>query len=79
MIGGGAVSKIRTDSVPVTPAFRTVISDMVVNTFWDTSNPAEIQTIKQQTHDQIQPFRDLAPIPAGGQYLNEVLSIESIG
>lgn len=78
MVGGGVVSKVDPEAVPVTPAWRTAITDMFISTFWDSSDPAEIQAAKQQTFDLIQPFRELAPIPAGGQYLNEVTSISSI-
>lgn len=73
MVGGKGVSNVDPDATAVTPAWRTVISDMIVNDiFNETNSPAEILAVRQNVHDQIQPFRDLAPVPTGGQYLNEV-------
>jgi len=73
MVGGGAVAQGDADSSAVTPAWRTTISDVIVaNTWAENATLAEIQAVKQGVYDQIQPLRALAPVPLGGQYVNEV-------
>ncbi|TFY79238.1 hypothetical protein EWM64_g4777 [Hericium alpestre] len=72
MVGGGAVAAIDPDSAAAAPAWRTAITDMTLADAWnETSTPAQIQSVKQSVFEQIQPLRELGPIPAGGQYLNE--------
>ncbi|THH17462.1 hypothetical protein EW146_g3347 [Bondarzewia mesenterica] len=72
MVGGGAVAVVGPNSTAVAPAWRTALSDMTVTgSFNQTSNATEIYVVMQSVHDQIQPLRELAPVPAGGQYLNE--------
>lgn len=72
LVGGGAVSQVDPDSSSVTPAWRTTISDIVLTTTWqEGSNLSVIQAARQSVHDQLQPLRELAPVPAGGQYINE--------
>ncbi|KAH7887276.1 hypothetical protein F5I97DRAFT_1925727 [Phlebopus sp. FC_14] len=74
MVAGGAVAEVDPDSASVTPAWRTAISDINATPSVDPANPLEAQQIATQ---QIQPFRELAPVSAGGgQYLNEPDSLE---
>jgi hypothetical protein len=73
MVGGGAVAQADPDSSAVTPAWRRTISDVIVANIWaENATVAEIQAVKQGVYDQIQPLRELAPVPYGGQYINEV-------
>ena len=73
MVGGGAVAQGDPDSAAVTPAWRTTASDMTVGNVWaENATLAEIQAAKQGVYNQIQPLRELAPVPIGGQYINEV-------
>jgi hypothetical protein len=61
------------DSAAVTPAWRITGTDMTIANAWNaTSTPEEIQAVRQGVFDQIQPLRELGPIPNGGQYINEV-------
>ncbi|TFY70738.1 hypothetical protein EVG20_g2280 [Dentipellis fragilis] len=77
MVGGGAVAATDPDSAAVTPAFRTMISDIGATGTWDeNATPEEIQAVRQTVSDQIEPLRQLGPIPAGGQYINEPDYIE---
>jgi hypothetical protein len=74
MVGGGAVASVDPDETATTPAWRTALTDITILPVWganggDSTNfTAQYQTV----FDQIAPFRDLAPVPAGGQYINEV-------
>jgi len=77
MVAGGAVSQTDPDSVAVTPAWRTAVSDMTVIPTVGVNASVDIRAIQQLGYDQIQPFRELAPPPAGGQYLNEPDILES--
>ena len=73
MVGGGAVAQGDPDSAAVTPAWRTTITDMTIANAWaENATVAEIQAVKQGVYDQMQPLRALAPVPLGGQYINEV-------
>ncbi|THH14000.1 hypothetical protein EW146_g6283 [Bondarzewia mesenterica] len=72
MVGGGAVATVDPNSTAVPPAWRTTITDMTLSgSYNETANATEIHALWQSIHDQTQPLRELAPIPAGGQYLNE--------
>lgn len=72
LVGGLAVSQVNPNATAVTPAWRRTISDIVIDTSWEsTSDPTVIANIRQNVYDQIEPLRKLAPVPYGGQYLNE--------
>jgi hypothetical protein len=77
MVASGVVSQIDPDSVPVTPAWRTAVSDITVIPSVGVNASVDIRTIQKLGFDQIQPFRELAPPPSGGQYLNEGDILES--
>ena len=73
MVGGGAVAAADPNSAAAAPAWRTAITDMTLaNGGNESATPEIIQSVRQSVFDQIQPLRELGPIPAGGQYLNEV-------
>ena len=72
LIGGGAIADVDPGSTAVTPAWRTAITDFTVIPSFSSSNTSDILAIQKTAFDEIQPFRELAPIPAGGQYINEV-------
>ena len=76
MIGGGVVDQVAGNATAVTPAWRGSIADMtVIFNFNETDNATEYFTAQNNAHAQIEPFRQLAPVPLGGQYLNEVSNI----
>ncbi|THU85198.1 FAD-binding domain-containing protein [Dendrothele bispora CBS 962.96] len=77
MVGGGAVASADPDSAAVTPAWRTAITDVTIANEYDvTATAEEIQALRQNVFDQVQPLRELAPVPQGGQYLNEADYLE---
>ncbi|KAJ7137762.1 hypothetical protein C8R44DRAFT_838071 [Mycena epipterygia] len=78
MVGGGAVAQIDPDSAAVTPAWRTAITEIEVLPSFSDPPTTDIRVIQQEAFNSIQPFRELAPPPFGGQYLNEadILEVE---
>jgi hypothetical protein len=73
MVGGGAVAQIAGDATAITPAWRRSILHLsAVTVFNATDNAAGYLDAQKTVHSQIEPFRQLAPLPQGGQYLNEV-------
>ncbi|KAI0695239.1 hypothetical protein BC835DRAFT_1406268 [Cytidiella melzeri] len=78
MVGGGVVSTVPGNATAVTPAWRGAIADMtIIVSFNETTNASDYLAAQQATHAQIAPFQQLAPIPLGGQYLNEADVLES--
>lgn len=73
MVGGGAVSKVPVDATAVTPAWRGAVTDMIVD-IPVTGAFSDVRVAQKAAHDQMAPIRKLAPVPAGGMYLNEVRS-----
>ncbi|EPQ55138.1 FAD-binding domain-containing protein [Gloeophyllum trabeum ATCC 11539] len=76
MVAGGEVAKVDPDETAVTPAWRTAVSDMTVLPGFvtggeDALTVDALNKMYQSAYDQIQPLRELAPPPLGGQYLNE--------
>ncbi|TFK51006.1 FAD-binding domain-containing protein [Heliocybe sulcata] len=76
MVGGGEVAKVGVDETAVTPAWRTAVSDMTVLPGFVTGGAAgltvdTLNAMYESAFNQIQPLRELAPPPLGGQYLNE--------
>ncbi|KAJ7610291.1 hypothetical protein DFH06DRAFT_1346069 [Mycena polygramma] len=76
MVAGGAVAELNADAVAVTPAWRTAISDLTILPSFGAAPDVDIRIIQQEAFDSMQPFRDLAPPPFGGQYLNEPDTLE---
>lgn len=75
MVGGGPVATQDPSTVAVTPAWRNIVSDLVLLPTGPGLPPAttaDVPAIRQTLFDQMQTFRQLAPPPIGGQYLNEV-------
>ena len=73
IIGGGAVAQVPGNATAVAPAWRRSIADMtIIFSFDETTNATDYVNAKKTVHSQIEPFRQLAPVPFGGQYLNEV-------
>ncbi|TFY77864.1 hypothetical protein EWM64_g6152 [Hericium alpestre] len=69
---GGVVGNVSVNATSITPAWRNTVSDMTLAANFDqSSTAAEVQAAIQSVHAQIQPIRDLAPPPTGGQYINE--------
>ena len=67
------MANVSGDATAVTPAWRNAIADMtIIFSFNQTSNASDYTAAKNTVHSQIEPFRQLAPVPQGGQYLNEV-------
>ncbi|KAF8904749.1 hypothetical protein CPB84DRAFT_1772742 [Gymnopilus junonius] len=74
MVGGGPVATADPSTVALTPAWRTIVSDLVLLPTGPGLPPAttaDVPAIRQALFDQMQVFRQLAPPPIGGQYLNE--------
>ncbi|KAJ8086653.1 hypothetical protein AAF712_001966 [Marasmius tenuissimus] len=72
MVGGGAVAAFDGSKVSATPAWRRTISDMTVaNEYESDATPEQIQALREDVYNQIEPLRQLAPAPHGGQYMNE--------
>ncbi|KAI0806129.1 hypothetical protein BC629DRAFT_1144164 [Irpex lacteus] len=70
--GGGAVANVSGDATAVTPAWRDSIADFtIIFGFNETTNATDYVNAKNTVHAQIEPFRQIAPVPQGGQYLNE--------
>ncbi|PCH42465.1 FAD-binding domain-containing protein [Wolfiporia cocos MD-104 SS10] len=77
MIGGGAVASADPDSVAVTPAWRRMTAHILLTTSWNqTSDPAVVEAARKSVRDQVEPLRQLAPLPIGGQYINEADILE---
>lgn len=47
----------------------------IISTFHETTNATDYINAKKTVHSQMEPFRQLAPLPFGGQYLNEVCTL----
>ncbi|KAF5350794.1 hypothetical protein D9758_010350 [Tetrapyrgos nigripes] len=74
-VGGGVVEDVsKNETSAANPAWRHAITDLTISTGGDASTDPNV--IQQAVHDQLQPFRALAPPPYGGQYLNEADALE---
>jgi hypothetical protein len=75
MVGGGRVAQVAGDATAVSPAWRNMISDLSITFgFNGTDSAADYLDAQKSVYAQVEPFRQLAPVPQGGQYLNEVRS-----
>lgn len=67
------MANVSGDATAVTPAWRDSIADFtIIFGFNETTNATDYVNAKNTVHSQIEPFRQIAPAPQGGQYLNEV-------
>jgi hypothetical protein len=80
MVAGGAVAKVAGNATATTPAWRGAVSDMSITVnFNESDNTAGYINAQKFAYAQMEPFRQLAPVPHGGQYLNEVCSEYIVG
>ncbi|PCH42460.1 FAD-binding domain-containing protein [Wolfiporia cocos MD-104 SS10] len=78
VVGGGVVSTIDPDSAAVTPAWRRMITHVIARApFNQTSDPKVVEAYRQAAHNYTEPLQRLAPIPYGGQYINEADILET--
>lgn len=72
LIGGGEVAKVAGNATAVTPAWRGSVGDFtIILGFNESTNATDYINARNGVHAQIEPFRQFAPVPLGGQYLNE--------
>ncbi|KAF5346790.1 hypothetical protein D9758_015731 [Tetrapyrgos nigripes] len=75
LVGGGAVSDpAKKSSSAANPAWRNTLVDMTIAETG--SEFADINVLQKTVHDDIAPFRAMAPPPYGGMYLNEADILE---
>lgn len=75
MVGGGPASSNDPSEVSLTPAWRSIATDLVIlptGAILPPETRTDIEAIRRNAYEQMQVFRRLAPPPLGGQYLNEV-------
>jgi hypothetical protein len=74
-VGGGAMSDPSKAALSAAnPAWRRTITDMTLA--GGGSAIANTGAVRRHLHDEIQPYRALAPPPYGGMYLNEADYLE---
>ena len=67
------MAQVASDATAITPAWRGAVSDMSITLgFNESNNAADYINAQKSAYAQMEPFRQLAPVPKGGQYLNEV-------
>ena len=75
MVGGGPAATNNPADVAATPAFRNIVTDLVILPTGPGLPPTTIDNIeflRRNVNRQTQVFKQLAPPPYGGQYVNEV-------
>ncbi|KAF5343922.1 hypothetical protein D9758_012128 [Tetrapyrgos nigripes] len=75
LVGGGVVDDVsKSTTSAANPAWRHTITDMTIQA----GGPVSINTnlLRQIVHQDIAPFRAMAPPPYGGMYLNEADILE---
>ncbi|KAF4613051.1 hypothetical protein D9613_010701 [Agrocybe pediades] len=74
MVGGGPVSTNDPSEVSITPAWRNITTSLIIlpTGILGIDDPtSSLEAIRRSSYEQTQVFRELAPPPFGGQYLNE--------
>ncbi|KAF5343248.1 hypothetical protein D9758_013433 [Tetrapyrgos nigripes] len=74
MVGGGYVLTVDPSSSAACPAWRHTITDMVL--MGGANDTADIRPHYEEMHENILKYRNLAPPPYGGSYLNEADTLE---